>query len=180
METQGNQATPSPVAPPEEQPQAAKQAVPEAPQKPSSIPTPPTGTEDQDPENISEMFRIRQAEIEESRNRMMDLLESEYNIPKDHILKWKETYGGIQVAFFDSTPYLFRGMNRMEWKELNRQPTITPDQQLMLEEEVTNRVLLLPREFDLAELSSAGIPSSIFAMVMKLSKFEPDIPPMRL
>jgi hypothetical protein len=112
--------------------------------------------------------------------RAADVLEKQFGLTKEQIETWKQRYGSVQVAFFEGKPYVFRGLNRLEWKDINRQPVIVPEQQLAIEEEVTNKVLLFPREFDIAEPSSAGVPTSIFAMVSRLSKFEPDLPPLRL
>lgn len=167
------QRPPAPTMVPPVRP-APEPGVPMAPQ-PAPPPTAPK------PQKRGSIYTQAEQEAQAAAaKRAAEVLEEEFGITADRINTWKQRYGSVQVAFFEGKPYVFRGLSRMEWKDINRQPVIVPEQQLALEEEVTNKVLLFPSEFDVAEQSSAGVPTSIFAMVSKLSKFEPDLPPLRL
>lgn len=120
-------------------------------------------------------------DAEKTRKQVKDFLKKEYNIDPEIIDKWKKQYSSIHVLFFDDEPYIVRGISRQEWKMINAKPIANRSEELSQEEAIANRTLLYPSQsLDVADPASAGLCSCIYQTVLRLSKFEPDIPPIRL
>ena len=107
-------------------------------------------------------------------------LVEEHKVPAEAIDKWKAMYRDIEFVEAQGDIFIYRGLSRMEWREINKVPDVSPDQTMQKEETVVQRCLLWPQDFDAAAPASAGIPTMVFALVARLSKFEPDFMPQRL
>lgn len=131
---------------------------------------------------MTEQVKNEEQEVkqEEKKFDLGEYLAKEHGIPKAKIAEWKQLHGPIEFVELGGEPFIYRGLRRMEWRELNKSPEVSFLDGLTKEEAVCNTALLYPEALDPSKPAAAGVPTTIFALVAKLSKFEPDFPPQRL
>lgn len=101
-------------------------------------------------------------------------------VKQKEIEDWKAKFGPIEVVFVRTDPVVYRGLSRLEWREIASMPENTPKARLDKEEVVARRCMLFPRGQDFAAPASAGFATLVFNQVMLLSKFEPSTPAIPL
>ncbi len=125
------------------------------------------------PEPVAEMEEVEKfrAELKEELSKV---------VPEGKLEAWKETFGPVQVLYVRGEPYIFRGMSRLEWREVIATPATNPVEELMKEDQVVGKCLLYPENPDLNGPAKAGLGTVLFAAIQRLSSFEPDLPPVAL
>ena len=128
-----------------------------------------------------ERLEEEKAKNEKAREEIASYLEEEHGITKQNLDDWKSKYKKIYVLFFDDEPVIVRGISRQEWRLINSKPVTSRNEELNVEDQIAKQTILFPQNaLDPMDPSSAGLASTVFKTVLQLSKFEPDLPPIRL
>lgn len=113
--------------------------------------------------------------------KLYEELEKEHGVKKDQIEQWKARFGKVAIVSVQEQPYIYRGLSRPEWAQMMSSFDNLPQGQLKREEAVALKGLLFPKMLDFLALpGQAGLPTLISTLVLQLSSFEPDLPPILL
>ncbi|WP_225446649.1 tail chaperonin [Paenibacillus rhizovicinus] len=93
--------------------------------------------------------------------------------------QWKEKYRGVYFTPFDDEVFVWRTLERPEYKECIADRTLT---QLDREEIYTEKCVLFPRNYSREKMRNdkAGIPSLLAEMIMDKSGFVAQAAPIKL
>lgn len=107
-----------------------------------------------------------------------DYLKEKFEISKDQIEAWKKMHGPIESIHIGGKLYIYRGLRRDEWKQLNKGERDT----FTAEEDTVMRALLFPKlgNETLGNELLAGISTTLANNITTLSGFVADEPPVRL
>ena len=137
--------------------------------------------EEKEPRITKEEMDKEKEKLEKTREDMRNYLNDEFGITPEQVQGWKDKYKSIYVLFFEDEPYIVRGISRQEWRLINAKTINTRNEELALEEQIAKNTILYPEtELNPTDPACAGLASTIYQTVLRLSKFEPDLPPIRL
>lgn len=87
---------------------------------------------------------------------------------------WKKQFGDVYVADIKGTYFVYRTLQRFEYKQIIAMPNTDP---LMREEMICESCVLYPADFNFTHMGSgpAGIPSNLSEQIMDDSGFTRDI-----
>lgn len=140
--------------------------------------------------NIAE--NVKNEQIENNSNQVFvgadgtEYTQQEWNSPvvrngptRGEVENWKKQYGSIYMTPFDDEIYVWRTLQRPEYREIIRDTALTA---LDREEKFTEKCVLYPYGFSLEKIkeSRAGIPSLLAEMIMEKSGFVSQSAPIQL
>jgi hypothetical protein len=112
--------------------------------------------------------------------------EEEWNAPifaggptRREVEEWKEKYRGVYFTPFDDEVYVWRVLERNEYRELiNDRELTTLDRQ----EKIVEKCVLFPRNYTREKMitGKAGVPSLLSEMIMEKSGFVASSAPIKL
>lgn len=99
---------------------------------------------------------------------------------RQEIEEWKDRYGSVYFTPFEGETFIWRTLNRPEYREIIRNTDLT---MLDREEHITDKCVLFPRNFSCSEYTKegkAGVPSLLSEMIMDKSGFVAQSAPIKL
>ncbi|CDQ41810.1 hypothetical protein [Virgibacillus salexigens] len=98
---------------------------------------------------------------------------------RQEVEEWKDKYGNIYFVPFDSDIYMFRQLNRAEYREVALNQDYTAFDK---EEIITDKCVIFPRNFSVSKLTkgNAGLPTVLNEMIMSKSGFFAQSAPIQL
>lgn len=98
---------------------------------------------------------------------------------RQEVEEWKDKYGNIYFTPFEGEIYIWRTLNRAEYREIVSNQKLTV---LDREEIFTEKCVLYPRNFKIANLNKgqAGVPTILSEMIMDKSGFVAQTAPIKL
>jgi hypothetical protein len=84
--------------------------------------------------------------------------------PAEMLLKWKQKHGEIFVLPYDDKTYVYRGLKRQEWAQMNMDESFQNMNPLQTEEHIVQKCLLYPK------INPMGMGASLAGLFTSLSE----------
>jgi len=101
---------------------------------------------------------------------------------KDKIEAWKKEFGYLEWMAFDDEVFVYRSINRSEYRRIFTQspPTALAEMESFVEEEIIKAALLFPAYDTIDWEKRAGLQRTLSDNIMRLSGFQPTVGPRRI